>query len=42
MLCYAAALQFARIYTPVILLACALLAFLPWAFVPASDRSVGD
>ncbi|KAL4424213.1 hypothetical protein ABPG75_001514 [Micractinium tetrahymenae] len=34
----AAVTKFARIYTPIILLACALLAFLPWAWVAPSDR----
>jgi hypothetical protein len=28
------------VYTPVVLLACLLLAFLPWAFVPSNDRGV--
>lgn len=32
--------QFARIYTPVILVSCALLAFLPWAWVAPEDRGV--
>lgn len=32
-------LQFARIYTPAVLVACALLAFLPWAWVAANERS---
>lgn len=31
-------LQFARIYTPIILAACILLAFLPWAW--SDDRKV--
>ncbi|EFN58930.1 hypothetical protein CHLNCDRAFT_140903 [Chlorella variabilis] len=30
--------KFARIYTPVILVSCALLAFLPWAWVAPEDR----
>ncbi|KAL4852632.1 Cadmium/zinc-transporting ATPase HMA2 [Chlorella vulgaris] len=31
--------KFARIYTPAVLVACALLAFLPWAWVPVNERS---
>lgn len=33
--------QFARIYTPVILVACTLLAFLPWIWAAPEDRKVG-
>jgi hypothetical protein len=30
--------QFARIYTPVVMAVCVLLAFLPWAFTYDADR----